>query len=69
MEDVTERKAVERELQELLLQKELILEEVQRRIANSLQIIASRISLKAQKDKSAREKMRLHLEDAHKRVV
>jgi two-component sensor histidine kinase len=67
MEDITERKAVERELQELLLQKELLLEEMQHRIANSLQIIASIIMLKARTVQSP--EIRLHLEDAHKRVM
>jgi chemotaxis protein methyltransferase CheR len=67
IEDVTERRAAERELQHLLLQKELLLEEMQHRIANSLQIIASILMLKASTVQS--EETRLHLQDAHKRVV
>jgi PAS domain-containing protein len=47
IEDVTERRAGERELQHLLHQKELLLEEMEHRIANSLQIIASILLLKA----------------------
>jgi len=67
IEDITERKAAERELQELLRQKELLLDEMQHRIANSLQIIASIILLKARTVQSP--ETRLHLEDAHKRVM
>ena len=47
MEDVTERRILEREKDELLRQKDVLLEELQHRIANSLQIIASIILLKA----------------------
>ena len=65
--DITERRAVEQEMQELLRQKELLLEEMQHRIANSLQIIASIIMLKARTVQST--ETRLHLEDAHKRVM
>ena len=53
-EDVTERHAIEREKEhlqkktdELLTQKEMLLEEMQHRIVNSLQIIASILMLKA----------------------
>ena len=67
IEDMTERKAAERELHELLRQKELLLDEMQHRIANSLQIIASIIMLKARTVQS--QETRLHLEDAHKRVM
>jgi hypothetical protein len=41
IEDVTERRVLEREKDELLRQKDVLLEELQHRIANSLQIIAS----------------------------
>ena len=47
IEDITARRAAEREMQQLLHQKELLLEEMQHRIANSLQIIASILLLKA----------------------
>ena len=67
MEDITERKAVEQQMEELLRQKELLLEEMRHRIANSLQIIASIIMLKARTVQSP--ETRLHLEDAHKRVM
>lgn len=80
-EDVTERRAVEREkedlvqqkkelleqTQELLNQKGILLQEMQHRIANSLQIIASILMLKAGSVTS--EETRLHLQDAHQRVM
>ncbi len=67
MEDVTDRRILEREKDELLRQKEVLLEELQHRIANSLQIIASIILMKARVVQS--EETRLHLQDAHKRVM
>jgi two-component sensor histidine kinase len=67
IEDVTHQRAAERALQQLLHQKELLLEEMQHRIANSLQIIASILMLKASTVQS--EETRLHLRDAHARVV
>ena len=66
-EDVTERRAAEREMRLLLEQKDLLLQEMQHRIANSLQIIASILLLKASTVQS--EETRLHLQDAHKRVM
>jgi len=67
IEDVTERRILEHEKDELLRQKEVLLEELQHRIANSLQIIASIILMKARTVQS--EETRLHLQDAHKRVM
>src|SRR6187431_989832 len=67
MEDVTERLILEREKDELLRQKDVLLEEMDHRIANSLHIIASIILLKAQRVES--EETRLHLHNAHKRVM
>ena len=67
MEDVTERLILEREKDELLRQKDVLLEEMDHRIANSLQIIASIILMKARGVES--EETRLHLQDAHKRVM
>jgi len=67
IEDVTERRAVEREAAELLRQKEMLLQEMQHRIANSLQIIASILILKARTVQS--EETRMHLRDAHQRVM
>jgi chemotaxis protein methyltransferase CheR len=67
MEDVTDRLALEREKDDLLRQKDVLLDELQHRIANSLQIIASIILLKARSVDS--EETRIHLHDAHKRVM
>jgi chemotaxis protein methyltransferase CheR len=67
IEDVTELRILEREKDELLRQKDVLFEELQHRIANSLQIIASIIMLKAKAVQS--EETRLHLQDAHKRVM
>ncbi len=67
IEDVTDRRDAERELGELLQQKETLLQEMQHRIANSLQIIAGILLLKARTVKS--EETRLHLRDAHLRVM
>jgi chemotaxis protein methyltransferase CheR len=73
-EDVTDRRDAEREkdellkrTEELLRQKEMLLQEMQHRVANSLQIIASILMLKARTVTS--EETRLHLNDAHRRVM
>ncbi len=72
--DVTERRGVERDLatllghtEELLRQKQVLLQEMQHRVANSLQIIASILLLKARAVSS--EETRFHLKDAHQRVM
>ena len=67
IEDISERRATERELAQLMRQKELLLEEMRHRIANSLQIIASILLLKARSVQS--DETRGHLQDAHKRVL
>jgi len=74
IEDVTERRALEREKDELsrqkdalLREKDMWLEELQHRVANSLQIIAAIILLKSRSVRS--EETRLHLRDAHNRVM
>jgi chemotaxis protein methyltransferase CheR len=67
IEDITERRAAEREMSDLLQLKETVLQEMQHRIANSLQIIASILLLKARTVSS--EETRLHLRDAHLRVM
>ena len=67
IEDITERRVLEREKDALLQQKDVLLHEMQHRVANSLQIIASIIMLKAKTVDS--EEVRRHLQDAHKRVV
>ena len=74
IEDVTERRALERDREQLLRQKDallrekdILLEELQHRVANSLQIIAAIILMKSRSVES--EETRLHLQDAHNRVM
>jgi two-component sensor histidine kinase len=67
LEDVTERRRTERALQKLLEQQEMLAAEMSHRVANSLQIIASILLLKARTVDSA--ETRLHLQDAHRRVM
>jgi two-component sensor histidine kinase len=67
IEDVTQRREADREKDDLLQQKEILLQEMQHRVANSLQIIASILLLKARTVQS--EEIRLHLQDAHQRVM
>jgi len=73
-EDITERRLIEEEkavlqlrTDDLLQQKEVLLAEMQHRIVNSLQIIASILMLKARAVTS--EETRQHLQDAHRRVM
>jgi chemotaxis protein methyltransferase CheR len=72
--DITARRVIEREKEELLKrtedllhQKDVLLREMEHRVANSLQIIASILLMKARTVQS--EETRLHLQDAHKRVI
>jgi len=72
--DVTVRRGIERDKEalqlqtdELLRQKQVLLDEMQHRVANSLQIIASILMLKARAVTS--EEARGHLQDAHQRVM
>jgi PAS domain S-box-containing protein len=72
--DVTEARRIETanitlllEKDELLKEREILLLEMQHRIANSLQIIASILMLKARSVTS--EESRQHLRDAHDRVL
>ncbi|WP_265519603.1 sensor histidine kinase [Nitratireductor luteus] len=67
IEDISERRAGERQTAELLHQKETLLEEMQHRIANSLQIIASILLMKARAVQS--EEARLYLKDTHQRIM
>jgi chemotaxis protein methyltransferase CheR len=66
-EDITGRRAIEQQVQELLREKDMLLEEMQHRVANSLQIIASILLIKARTVQS--EETRLQLQDAHQRVL
>jgi two-component sensor histidine kinase len=65
--DVTEQRKLEHDKEVLMLQKDTLLKEMRHRIANSLQLIASIILLKAGSVKS--EESRAHLEDAHDRIL
>jgi chemotaxis protein methyltransferase CheR len=72
--DITARRALEKELAELLVrteslleQKQILLKEMEHRVANSLQIIASILMLKARAVTSP--ETRDHLRDAHQRVM
>jgi two-component sensor histidine kinase len=73
-DDITDRRAIESakaviqtQTSELLLLKDTLLEEMQHRVANSLQIIASILLLKARAATS--EETRQDLHDAHHRVL
>lgn len=65
--DVTSARAAEKLRQNLLREKDILLQEVQHRVANSLQIIASVLLQNARKVQS--EETRGHLRDAHLRVM
>jgi chemotaxis protein methyltransferase CheR len=67
IEDVTERRDIEQRLRDLVKDKEMLLLEMQHRVGNSLQIIASILLLKAREVVS--EETRLYLEGAHQRVL
>jgi chemotaxis protein methyltransferase CheR len=67
IEDITEKRILENEKDDLIRQKQVLLEELEHRVANSLQIIASIIMLKARAVES--EETRRHLQDAHNRVI
>jgi two-component sensor histidine kinase len=66
-EDVTERRMLERQKDELLTQKDTLLEEIEHRISNSRQIIAGIILMKANTVIS--EESRRLLQDTHDRVI
>src|SRR4029079_14575121 len=67
IEDITEKRILENEKDDLIRQKQVLLEELEHRVANSLQIIPSIIMLKARAVES--EETRRHLPDAHNRVI
>src|SRR4029450_11070249 len=66
-EDITARRAAERQMKALLTNQEVLLQGMQHRFETSLQIIASILLLKARTVQS--EETRLHLQDAHQRVM
>jgi two-component sensor histidine kinase len=65
--DVTEARLAEKIKDDLVREKAVLLQEVQHRVANSLQIIASVLMQSARKVQS--EETRTHLKDAHQRVM
>lgn len=65
--DVTESRSLEAEKELLLNQKDLLLKEMRHRIANSLQIIASILMIRAATVSS--EESKSHLQDAHDRIM
>jgi two-component system, sensor histidine kinase PdtaS len=65
--DVTDARLAEKVKDELVRDKAFLLQEVQHRVANSLQIIASLLLQSARKVQS--EETRSHLRDAHSRVM
>ena len=65
--DVTEARAQTELKDQLIREKTMLLREVQHRVANSLQIIASVLLQSARKVQS--EEVRGHLKDAHRRVM
>jgi len=65
--DVTDARAAAKLSDDLLREKTILLQEVQHRVANSLQIIASVLLQSARKVQS--DETRLHLSDAHNRVM
>lgn len=65
--DMTDARASEKTREDLLRDKAILLQEVQHRVANSLQIIASVLMQSARKVQS--EEARGHLQNAHSRVM
>lgn len=65
--DITQQRSLEAEREKLMIQKDLLLKEMRHRVANSLQLIASILLLKAETVDS--KESRAHLEDAHERIM
>ena len=65
--DVTAARLADRQKDDLLREKQILMQELQHRVANSLQIIASVLLQSARKVNS--EETRSHLKDAHHRVM
>ena len=65
--DVTATRLAEKHKDDLIREKQVLLQELQHRVANSLQIIASVLMQSARRVQS--EETRLHLHDAHSRVM
>ena len=65
--DITAARAVQRRLEGLVREKDVLHQELQHRVANSLQIIASILMQSARR--VATDETRTHLVDAHHRVI
>lgn len=65
--DITDARASEKIKDDLIREKTILLQEIQHRVANSLQIIASVLMQSARQVQS--EETRGHLRDAHSRVM
>lgn len=65
--DITEERQAARQMDDLVREKQMLFDELQHRVANSLQIIASVLMQSARKVQS--EESRHHLTDAHHRVM
>jgi two-component sensor histidine kinase len=65
--DVTDARIAEKLRDDLLREKAILLQEIQHRVANSLQIIASVLLQSARRVQS--DETRIHLHDAHNRVM
>jgi two-component sensor histidine kinase len=65
--DVTQKRRAEKQKDALVREKQILLQELQHRVANSLQIIASVLMQSAKRVQS--DETRLHLHDAHSRVM
>ncbi len=65
--DVTDARKADKQKDDLLREKAVLLQELQHRVANSLQIVASVLMQSARKVQS--EEARGHLTDAHSRVM
>lgn len=67
IEDITAWRIRERGLQKKLEQREILLDEMRHRVANTLQIIASILMMKARAVRS--DEARTHLQNAHARIM
>jgi two-component sensor histidine kinase len=65
--DITEARIAEKIREDLVREKDILLQELHHRVANSLQIIASVLMQNARKVQS--HESRIHLVDAHQRVM
>ena len=65
--DITPTRLAEKQKDDLVREKQILLQELQHRVANSLQIIASILLIKARTVRN--EETRLQPHDAHKRIM